>query len=504
MFSRDPRKLFERELERCLSLGWEKLVRDGLAGTVVAYGIVSPEGMECVEPYVLTKEGAGRILKEWGDEKMDPRCALAFPVGLHQGALLEAVFAPVTEAYEKVELNEAVVMENGAWALIEDVVIRVLRRLDRKKLFGDRAQQGGPFLGYFGYEMSSEQLSGHLLELNPKHWVAEWIADILEAPPGDLHLHGKTKTEVSVDDMSRQGEAGLIATTGWDGSVRGWSLRDMTTPLLAKTDWEHGITAHAVLADGSELFAAWRTGHKGCGLFRHALAKKKRTVFGLPETSEMWALACHPSAPWLIVGLATGLIRIWDYRREVVVKEWAAHGSTIRALVCAQSGAVLYSSTREEGVRAWEMNGGECLFSVPGDGERLVLSPDEKELVVMSCGNVPSQTLRVLDACTGEQRRVIELNAGHEAEDYAHMLHGVRCAAISDDGAMIAVGVGWGEAVAHVRILDFKTGAERERAVFGHECVSGITFAPGSNRRVLFSGRHFRGAQLYDWTVPPV
>lgn len=123
----------------------------------------------------------------------------------------------------------------------------------------------------------------------------------------------------------------------------------------------------------------------------------------------------------------------------------------------------------------------------------MVLSPDGGELVVLSSEEIAAQTLRILDARTGVELRRIRLNSGQAAKEFAHMEHGARCVAISDNGAVLAVGVGWGEGAAHVRILDYATGEERERAVFGHECVTGIAFVPGSDWRVLFSGRHFRG-----------
>ena len=504
LFSKSPLKVFELELEKSLRLGWEKRVAEGGAGEVIAYGVISPEGMESVEPFVLTKDDAAVILKDWQAEKMDLRCALAFPPGRHQGASLEAVFAPVAEVYGKLELDEQVVMENGTWSLIEEVVIRVMRRMDRKKVFGDRAKQGGPFLGFFGYEMSSEQLAGHLAELNPKRWVEEWIAGPASVPSGQVVLHGKAKTDVTVDNVSLQNGAGLIATTGWDGSARVWRVGDMKEPLFAKTDWDHGITVHALSADGAWLFVAWRNQFTGCGLFRIDLRKKKRTAFGMPEKREMWAMACHPSEPWLAVGLDNGLVRIWAYERETVMREWTAHSACVRSLVFSREGAVLFSGTREDGVRAWGTCDGGQLFAAAGDGESLVLSPDGGELVVLSCGEVPSQTLRILDARTGVELRRIRLNLGEVGKEFAHMEHGARCAAISHNGAVLAVGVGFGEGAAHVRILDYATGEERERAVFGHECVTGIAFVPGSDRRVLFAGRHFRGAQLYEWMPSPL
>ena len=146
----------------------------------------------------------------------------------------------------------------------------------------------------------------------------------------------------------------------------------------------------------------------------------------------------------------------------------------------------------------WEM-----VLHLPLNVEKMMLTPDEAELVVISCdihNNVQSQLLSVVDSAKGVLVRCIYLNPGMEEGEFEHLDHGAQCLAISDDGERLAVGVGSGEWHAHVRLLDFVSGDELGRVNVGHQHLNGVCFFPGSSDRILFTGVHHRGAQLYDWT----
>lgn len=113
----------------------------------------------------------------------------------------------------------------------------------------------------------------------------------------------------------------------------------------------------------------------------------------------------------------------------------------------------------------------------------------------------PTADLLAVGEDIGAVVRTIDLNPGHDVEQYAHLRHGARCAAFSTDGTRLAVGVGFGEDNAHVRLLEFPTGARLGGVQVGHEEVTGVCFSPGTRDRILFTGRHCRGAQLYEWHV---
>ena len=507
MANPDGLRRFERKLERALFEGWQALEAEGLLPEVLAYGVISPEGMECVEPFVFTRSDAVAILKQWEEESApDPRCALAFPPGVHQGERLDELFRPVVEAYGRIEIDEQAALDNEARSIIETVVIRVIKRLVAAGALGDRSAAGAPFLGYFGYELGGGELAGHLRELNPPEWVDEWIAKPAEPPRGCLVSCGRSAADVSVDDMSVHPESGLVVHTAWSGLVRLWNLADLTKPSWTHTDFSHGVTAHAISADGRELFLAWREGsRRGFGVQAFKVATRKRRDLTLALAGECWALVCAPHRSWIAVGTAAGGIQVWDTDSDCLVREWPAHGAPIRALRFARDGSILFSGTREDGLKAWKTDGSLELYSVAMDAESVTPTPDGRELVVLSCGlqnKELSQVVTIMDADRGMVLRRLELNPEKGSSEFDHLRHGARCAAVSDDGTRLALGVGFGEGNAHVRLIDYATCRELERVNVGHDCVNGVSFFPGNARRLLFSGRHFRGAQLYDWTSP--
>lgn len=501
-------KNFEKALERGLEAGWLRLRTEGAASEVIAYGVISPEGMENVEPYVLTRADAAVILRSWECEEQDPRAALAFPASTHQGGRLETTFLPVTEAYAALQIDEQEALENEARSIIEAVVVRVLRRLIKRGAFGERsADVTGPFLGFFGYEIGESQLADHLRELNPPEWVDEWVAAPADATPGELVPRGKPAADVAVDNLSLHGTSGLLVNTSWSGLVRFWQLDDLAAPTYSRTDLSRGVTTHALSADGSELYLAWRdTIKREAGVQGMNTKTRKRRDLGVKLDDDCWALATVPERPWLVIGTSTGEIIFWNLSEDRPVRDWRAHEDPVRSLVCTRDGRILYSGSRTGGLNAWNIADGTLRFSMPHlDAESILLTPKETHLITLACGqNDPgkSEVVTILDAQSGTVAQQIRLNPAARRQDHDHLLHGARCAAISDDGTRLALGVGFGEYNAHLRLLEFPGGKELHQINVGHQSIDGVVFAPGDSRRVLFTGRHFRGAQLYDWTAP--
>lgn len=497
----------EKALETALPAGWAALARIGLHHDLVAYGVIAPAGMESLEPFVLTHEDAARILRDWESPGLDPRCALAHPPSVHQGERLAPLFAEVAEAYAELEIDEQEALENEARSLVESVATEVFHRLIKRGVFGERrSHSSGPFLGFFGYEIGANQLAAHLRDLNPSEWVDAWIAEPGDAPPGELLSRGKASVDVSVDDMSLHSPNGLLIHTAWGGLVRFWNMGALDKPAYSRTDLDHGVTAHALSHDGRELYLAWRGVIGGVGVRAMNVKTRKRRDLGVALSEACWSLAAVPGRPWLAVGTADGRVLIWDANADRLVAEWSAHAGAVRALRHARTGATLFSGSREDGLRAWNTTTGASIFSTPNlNVESLVATPDEDRLVTIACDiHDPAQDtiMSVVDAREGTLVRKIRLNPDPASGEFDHLAHGARCAAISDDGSRLAVGVGFGEDNAHLRMLEFASGRELARINVGHEVISGVVFAPGDRRRVLFAGRHFRGAQLYDWTAP--
>ncbi len=498
-------KRFEIALESSLAEGWRILQADGLLPELIGYDIIAPEGMESVEPFVLTRADAAARLAEWESPDEPPYTALLYPSVNHQGGRLEIVFQPATEAYQQIEITEAESEDPGARAIIENVAARVFRRLLKKGCFGDRSGDEGAFLGFFGYETGEEVITGHLREINPPDWVDRWFGNDSNTPPGELRMHGKSaNADVSVDDLTLHPAAGLVVNTSWGGLVRFWDLKDLSAPIYSRTDWEHGVTAHAATTDGEELYLAWRnTIRKTSGLLAMHTKKRKRRDLGLRLRDESWALACHPREPWLAIGTKQGQVVLWDVKLDVEVKRWSGLRGSVRSLVFSPDGRTVFAGARENRLVAWDITEDRQMFALPLCTESITPTPDGRELVVLACDINDSSIesyVTFVDAQSGQVSRTINLGASEKHSD--SMSCGARCAAISSDGSRLALGVGFGVEVAHVRLLDYTSGQEIARANLGHEYLNGLAFMPGDRTRLLCTGRHHRGAPLYEWVVP--
>jgi coatomer protein complex subunit alpha (xenin) len=50
------------------------------------------------------------------------------------------------------------------------------------------------------------------------------------------------------------------------------------------------------------------------------------------KSERVKGLSFHPSRPWLLAGLHTGAIQLWDYRLQTVIDTFAEHDGPVRSV----------------------------------------------------------------------------------------------------------------------------------------------------------------------------
>ncbi|HXT81073.1 MAG TPA: hypothetical protein VN702_16020, partial [Acetobacteraceae bacterium] len=220
-------------------------------------------------------------------------------------------------------------------------------------------------------------------------WFAEAAAG---TPPQAPFLRIEAVGHVgAVPRVALDASGHLLATAGYDKTVRLWSLPDgreravLHPPIGAENEGE--IYAVALSPDGRRVFAAGATGGSWDGTFSIYLFDATRAQLigrlpGLP--SPINDLAVSPDGTRLAAGLAHGGVREWDAHTGKPIAADGDYAGPVRRLVFGKDNA-LFSAAADGKVRAYDQAGKRIAERAPESGLRpwgLALSPDGGLLAV--------------------------------------------------------------------------------------------------------------------------
>lgn len=134
------------------------------------------------------------------------------------------------------------------------------------------------------------------------------------------------------------------------------------------------------------------------------------------RSSRAKAIAFHPTRPWVLVGLYSSTIQLWDYRMGWIVDRFEGHQGPVRGLDVHPTQQIFVSCGDDQLIRVWSLTDRRLLFSLEGhqDYVRTAFFHPELPWIVSSSDD---QTVRIWD---WQARREIALLTGHS--------HWVSCA----------------------------------------------------------------------------
>lgn len=134
------------------------------------------------------------------------------------------------------------------------------------------------------------------------------------------------------------------------------------------------------------------------------------------RSSRAKAVAFHPTRPWVLVGLYSSTIQLWDYRMGWIIDRFEGHQGPVRGLDVHPTQQIFVSCGDDQMVRVWSLSDRRLLFSLEGhqDYVRTVFFHKELPWIVSSSDD---QTIRIWD---WQARKEIAVLTGHN--------HWVSCA----------------------------------------------------------------------------
>lgn len=191
---------------------------------------------------------------------------------------------------------------------------------------------------------------------------------------------------LSVDSSGR-----LLATAGYDKTVRLWSLPDgkprgvLRPPIGPEQEGE--IYGVAVTPDGRRVFAAGATGGSWDGTFSIYVFDARRGALvarlpGLPSPANTLAVA--PDGSRFAAGFARGGVRVWDATSGKPIFEDPAYTGPVRNIAFDRQNR-LYTAAADGKLRAYGPDGKKAVEKEPAPALRpwgLAVSPDGSLLAV--------------------------------------------------------------------------------------------------------------------------
>ena len=199
-----------------------------------------------------------------------------------------------------------------------------------------------------------------------------------------------------------------------------------------------------------------------------------------PQACWVTAVAFSPDENVLAAGYDDGAVRLWDWRKQQLIREIPAHKSAVSALAFSADGGRLASAGEDKAIHVWDVKTGAKTGSLLGHTDRipaLVWHPDGRRLY--SAGWDTTARVWDVDSC----EPIILLNS-HAAQ--------VHTLALTGDGGLLACA----DSANTVHVWD--ASRNREASVLRPQSreVRALAFSPDGRR--LASGGLERIVHIWD------
>ncbi|MEM7530830.1 MAG: pre-peptidase C-terminal domain-containing protein [Chloroflexota bacterium] len=307
-----------------------------------------------------------------------------------------------------------------------------------------------------------------------------------------------------------------IASGGYDGTIRLWSIDNMDQPtiLFGHADW---VTSISYSPDGTTIVSGsddktvrvWNvaSGQQIDQLDNHddfvravsyspdgkhiASAgwdnsirvwdiSKKKTVHKFYEEDGINTMVYSPDGAYLATGGYHNKLYIWDVENEEIVMEFSGHDDIIKSISYSPDGTHIASASNDHTVRIWDVGSGAEVLQFPmqtSPVRAVSYSPNGRHLIA---GNRNGVVL------------VWDIETQEEVANFPGHTFGVNALSVSQDGQYIAVG----SAENSVKIWD----VIRKQAVFRSSSESSLvsTLSASPDGRTIASGGSDGMIRIWD------
>ncbi|EPY19195.1 coatomer protein complex, subunit alpha (xenin) [Strigomonas culicis] len=104
------------------------------------------------------------------------------------------------------------------------------------------------------------------------------------------------------------------------------------------------------------------------------------------RSARVKGLCFHRSRPWVLCGLHTGVVQIWDYRMSTLVDTYSDHGGAVRGVDFHITQPLFCTGSDDQTVKVWNYVNRRCLYTLVGhmDYIRTTFFHEEQPWIISS------------------------------------------------------------------------------------------------------------------------
>lgn len=225
------------------------------------------------------------------------------------------------------------------------------------------------------------------------------------------------------------------------------------------------------------------------------------------DSNKVKCISFHPTRPWLLASLHTGVIQLWDYRIKIMIAKFEEHKGPIRSVAFHPNQPLFVSGGDDDKIRVWNYKERRCLFTLSDhlDYIRCVDFHHEYPWIISASDD---HTIRIWN---WQSRQCISILTGHSNYVMSAKFHPTEDLVVSAslDGTVRVWDitglrkksvVPMGDHVASQLQNDLfgNTDAVIKFVLEGHEGVNWAAFHP--NLPLIISGSDDRQIKLWRWS----